>query len=44
MDNKVVTTVARAARDCGLASLRFNYGGVGDSGGRLHDGGPRHRR
>jgi len=33
MDNKVVTTVARAAREAGLDSLRFNYRGVGQSGG-----------
>lgn len=33
MDNKVVTTVARAARDLGLDSLRFNYRGVGKSEG-----------
>jgi len=33
MDNKVVTTVARAARESGLDSLRFNYRGVGKSAG-----------
>lgn len=33
MDNKVVTTVARAARESGLDSLRFNYRGVGKSTG-----------
>lgn len=33
MDNKVVTTVARAAREAGIASLRFNYRGVGKSEG-----------
>lgn len=33
MDNKVVTTVARAARELGLDSLRFNYRGVGKSTG-----------
>lgn len=33
MDNKVVATVARAARDFGLDSLRFNYRGVGNSQG-----------
>lgn len=33
MDNKVVTTVARAAREAGLDSLRFNYRGVGKSEG-----------
>ena len=33
MHNKVVTTVARAAREQGLDSLRFNYRGVGESEG-----------
>lgn len=33
MDNKVVTTVARAARESGVDSLRFNYRGVGKSAG-----------
>ena len=33
MHNKVVTTVARAAREQGLDSLRFNYRGVGGSEG-----------
>lgn len=33
MDNKVVTTVARSAREAGLDSLRFNYRGVGKSEG-----------
>lgn len=33
MDNKVVTTVARAAREVGIDSLRFNYRGVGESEG-----------
>lgn len=33
MDNKVVTTVARAAREAQLDSLRFNYRGVGQSEG-----------
>ena len=33
MDNKVVTTVARASREAGLDSLRFNYRGVGASEG-----------
>ena len=32
--------MARAARDCGLGNLRFNYRGVGDSAGAVHDGGP----
>lgn len=38
MQNKVVTTMARAFRDCGVASLRFNYRGVGQSDG-VYDGG-----
>ena len=33
MDNKVVTTIARAAREANLDSLRFNYRGVGASEG-----------
>lgn len=33
MDNKVVTTIARAAREAGIDSLRFNYRGVGKSEG-----------
>ena len=37
MDNKVVTTVARAARETGLDSLRFNYRGVGKSSGSHGD-------
>lgn len=38
MDNKVVTTVVRAARDLGLNTLRFNFRGVGKSTG-THDHG-----
>jgi alpha/beta superfamily hydrolase len=38
MDNKVVTTVARAFRDAGAATFRFNFRGVGRSGG-AHDEG-----
>ena len=34
MDNKVVTTLARAAREEGLDSLRFNFRGVGRSSGQ----------
>jgi len=37
MHNKVVTTVARAAREQGLDSLRFNYRGVGGSEGEYGD-------
>ena len=36
MLNKVVSTVQRTARDAGLATLRFNYRGVGQSAGS-HD-------
>ncbi|PTS85832.1 alpha/beta hydrolase [Pseudomonas sp. HMWF032] len=36
MLNKVVSTLQRTARDCGLATLRFNYRGVGASAGS-HD-------
>lgn len=36
MLNKVVSTVQRTARDAGLATLRFNYRGVGVSAGS-HD-------
>lgn len=35
-DNKVVHTLARAYRDLGIASLRFNFRGVGQSEG-VHD-------
>lgn len=38
MDNKVVTTIARAAASLGLPTLRFNFRGVGQSAG-LHDRG-----
>ncbi len=38
MDNKVVTTVMRSARDLGLNTLRFNFRGVGNSTGS-HDNG-----
>lgn len=36
MDNKVVTTVTRAAAGLGLPTLRFNFRGVGNSAG-THD-------
>ena len=36
MLNKVVSTLQRTARDAGLATLRFNYRGVGNSAGS-HD-------
>jgi alpha/beta superfamily hydrolase len=38
MENKVVTTVARALRDAGMPTLRFNFRGVGNSEGAF-DGG-----
>lgn len=38
MDNKVVTTVARAAQTLGISTLRFNFRGVGNSTGS-HDHG-----
>ncbi len=38
MQNKVVHTLARAVQDQGVASLRFNFRGVGGSGG-AHDHG-----
>ena len=38
MDNKVVTTLIRAARDAGAAALRFNFRGVGESQGAYSDG------
>ncbi len=38
MQNKVVHTLARAAQDQGVTSLRFNFRGVGGSGGS-HDKG-----
>jgi len=38
MDNKVVTTLARALVEAGAATYRFNFRGVGASGG-VHDEG-----
>ena len=38
MHNKVVHTVARALQDQGLATLRFNYRGVGGSAGSYDAG------
>lgn len=35
LDNKVVYTLARALQDVGLPTVRFNYRGVGQSGGGL---------
>ena len=39
LDNKVAYTLARAVETRGLASVRFNFRGVGNSEG-AHDGGP----
>jgi hypothetical protein len=38
MDNKVVTTVARALRAAGMPTLRFNFRGVGKSDGIFDSG------
>jgi alpha/beta superfamily hydrolase len=38
MDNPVVTTVARACAEAGLATVRFNFRGVGDSAGAWDEG------
>lgn len=38
MHNKVVTMAARALRESGVATLRFNFRGVGASEGRFDDG------
>jgi uncharacterized protein len=38
MDNKVVTTLARAANSVGLAAVRFNFRGVGASAGVFDEG------
>lgn len=38
MNNKVVTTLARAANELGMPALRFNYRGVGASAGSFDDG------
>jgi uncharacterized protein len=38
MDNKVVTTVARALNACGMPTIRFNFRGVGASAGCHDDG------
>jgi len=39
MNNKLVVYLARALRDCGAATLRFNFRGVGTSAGQ-YAGGP----
>lgn len=38
MDNKVVTTILRAWRNLGLATIRFNFRGVGKSTGTYGEG------
>lgn len=38
MDNKVVTTLARAYRELGVPVVRFNFRGVGESAGSHGDG------
>ncbi len=38
MDNKVVTTMARALRDTGIPTVRFNFRGVGSSAGVFDQG------
>jgi uncharacterized protein len=38
MDNKVVYTVARALQSAGIATLRFNFRGVGASAGAYDEG------
>ncbi len=43
LHNKVVTMAARALRNVGAATLRFNFRGVGESAGSF-DGGPGERQ
>jgi alpha/beta superfamily hydrolase len=38
MHNKVVTMTARALRECGASTVRFNFRGVGASTGNFDDG------
>ncbi len=38
MENKVVTTLVRALHDSGIATLRFNFRGVGASAGAFDQG------
>jgi alpha/beta superfamily hydrolase len=38
MDNKVVTSVVRALHDCAIPTIRFNFRGVGRSGGVYDNG------
>ena len=43
MDNKVVATLARALRDTGIPTLRFNFRGVAQSEGTFDEGTGRNR-
>ncbi len=38
MNNKVVTTIARVFKELGIASIRFNFRGVGQSTGTYDEG------
>jgi alpha/beta superfamily hydrolase len=38
MDNKVTHTIARSMMECGAATFRFNFRGVGASGGKFDNG------
>jgi alpha/beta superfamily hydrolase len=38
MHNKVVTMTARALRECGVTSVRFNFRGIGQSEGSFDEG------
>jgi len=38
MDNKVTHTLARAMMECGAPTFRFNFRGVGASGGKFDNG------
>ncbi|HEX5694008.1 MAG TPA: alpha/beta fold hydrolase, partial [Arenimonas sp.] len=38
MHNKVVTMAARALRECGATTVRFNFRGVGKSAGSFDEG------
>ncbi len=38
MENKVVTTLARSFQQCGMATVRFNFRGVGQSEGSYAEG------
>lgn len=38
MDNKVVSTIAKAFQNCGIRTVRFNFRGVGKSAGGFGEG------